>query len=352
MSKSNLKYKLTSIFIGIFLGLIIAELGLRVGKYLTFQNLEKIEFGNRQPINQPNKELKLGHIIQISDHHKIIYELIPNSIYKFQDATVKTNSRGFKDKDYPTQKGKHTKRIIGIGDSGMFGWGVEENECYLTQLENKLNQNDSLNFEIINTSVPGYNTVMEVAVLENKIDLTQVDLVIIDFIINDFELPSFIRKKPNFWTLEKSFVLLFFEENFIHSQENRDRWLIDSPSDGHGYFESRVEKVPEEYQDMVGQENYVLAMKRLEKLREKYGFDILVLSQSPFLKIPKVVTNTCQELNLDFIDFAPYWEVYKSKHPNAQWKLSEDDWHPTAEGHTEVAKVLFEKIMKKWVVFE
>ena len=123
MSKSKLKLKLTSILIGTLLGLLTIEVGLRIVKYLTFQNLDKIEFGNRPPINQPNKELKLGQIIQISDYKKIIYELIPNSTYKFQNTLVKTNSQGFKDKDYPFKKGKNTKRIIGIGDSGMFGWG-------------------------------------------------------------------------------------------------------------------------------------------------------------------------------------------------------------------------------------
>ncbi|MFK7774273.1 MAG: SGNH/GDSL hydrolase family protein [Saprospiraceae bacterium] len=346
MSKDITKLKLASISFGIIIALLIAEVGLRIIKFMTFQNLNKIEFGNRTPINQPNDELTLGQIIQISDNNKIIYQLIPNSSYRFENASIKTNDEGFKDKTYPKIKPLHTRRIIGIGDSGMFGWGVEEEDCYLTQLENRLNLNDSLNFEVINTSVPGYNTVMEVEVLEKKIQLDQVDLVIIDFITNDFELPSFIRKKPDFTTLEKSFFLMFFEGDFFSKKRKRDEWLIDSPMDQEGYFESKVENVPEEYRNLVGKEAYVVAMQRLKELGDEYGFEIIVLSQSPHLKIPKIVTETCDNLDLRFIDFAPHWEKYKSKNPTAQWKLSDDDWHPTAEGHREISNTLFEVIQK------
>lgn len=121
MSKSTLKLKLASITFGIILSILVAEIGLRIIKFMTFQNLDKIEFGNRVPIDQPDDELTLGQIIQISENNKIIYELIPNSNYQFKNVLVQTNNEGFKDKDYPKTKPLHTKRIIGIGDSGMFG---------------------------------------------------------------------------------------------------------------------------------------------------------------------------------------------------------------------------------------
>lgn len=117
---------------------------------------------------------------------------------------------------------------------------------------------------------------MEVEVLETKIQLNQVDLVIIDFITNDFELPSFIRKKPNFTTLEKSFFLMFFEGDFFSKKRKRDEWLIDSPINQEGYFESKVENVPDEYKNMVGKEAYVLAMRRLKELGDQHGFEIIV----------------------------------------------------------------------------
>ena len=343
MSSKQTKFKIFSIAFGIIIGLLVVEIGLRVNKYFTFQNLDNIDFGNRSPIDLPEEELTLGQMIQISSHRKIIYELIPNSTYQFKNVKVQTNDQGFKDKNYPPQKDNNTKRIIGIGDSGMFGWGVSESDCYISQLENQLNQSDSFNYEIINTSVPGYNTVMEVAVLENKIDLNQVDLVIIDFISNDFELPSFIRKQPNFWTTQKSFILMFFEENYFSKKISRDQWLNSSPVED-GYFLSDPEKVPEAYRDMVGTKSYVSAMKRLKELSEEFDFQIIVMSQSPFLKVPKIVTQTCEDLDLDFIDFAPHWKDYKTQNPNARWKLSEDDWHPTAEGHYQISKILFKKI--------
>lgn len=343
-----MKLKIFSIILGVVIGLLFAEIAIRVYKYSIFQNLDEIEFGNRAPVQRPNEELKLGEMIQISSFKKIIYELIPNSSYKFKNVLVETNEDGFRDKHYPELKEANTKRIIGIGDSGMFGWGVENKECYISQIEHRLNKESNQHFEIINTSVPGYNTVMEVAVLENRIQLDQVDLVIIDFISNDFELPSFIRKRPDFLTTKKSFLLIFLEENFIEKHQRRDKWLNNTPENEHGYFESDPKKVPDEYRDMVGKENYVKAMERLKALSLEYGFRVLVLSQSPFLKPPQVVTETCKKLEFEFIDFAPFWEKYKAKNPAARWKLAEDDWHPTVEGHSEVANVVYEKLISSY----
>jgi len=303
MKTKNKKLKLYSILLGTIIGLLVAEVGLRVIKYITFHNLDDIELGNRDSILSPEEELTLGQVVQLSSHQKIIYEFIPNSSFKFQKVKVEINKDGFRDKNYPEEKDSNSKRIIGIGDSGMFGWGVEQNENYLAVLEGMLNQSDSLQFEIINTSVPGYNTVMEVAVLENKIDLEEVDIVIIDFIENDFELPNFIRKKPKFWNLEKSFLLMFFEENFFGKKQKRDRWLETATKDDKGNFEKNPNNVPEEYQSMIGKKGYVGAMQKLKELSEQYGFEVLVMSQSPFLKVPKVVTQTCSELNFPFLDF-------------------------------------------------
>ena len=342
--KKATKLKLISGIIGIIFGLLIAEIGLRVYKFVIFQNLDQIEFGDRDSISQPEDNLTLGHVIQISTFQKIIYELIPNSIYKFKDKIAETNDNGFRDKNYPTIKAANTKRIIGLGDSGMFGWGVGQEESYLSKLEAQLNQSDSINYEVINTGVPGYNTVMEVSVLENKIQMDQVDLVIIDFVHNDFELPSFIRKKPNFWTLKKSYILLFIEENFIAKHQKQDKWLNLAPKDEKGLFESDPDKLPEEYKDMVGEKSFAEAMRRLKELSEEYGFEILVLHKERSPKKPKIVTETCKELKIEIIEAGPAWRAYKETHPEGEWKLAERDWHPSAEAHHTIATALFDQI--------
>jgi lysophospholipase L1-like esterase len=288
----------------------------------------------------------LGEVIQLSSNNKIIYELIPNSTYRFQNIVVKTNSRGFRDQEYPAKKSKKTKRIIGLGDSIMFGWGVEEEECYLSQLEDMLNENenDSTNYEVINTGVPGYNTTMEVAVLENKIDLSQVDLVIINFIENDFDLPNFIRKKPPYNSLKQSFIRRqLFPEN-LNGWRGIDARLHESPFDTTGYYEKDPENVPDIYKDMVGEKNYLAAMQKLKDLSEKHNFQLILLSNSLYKERPKSVTDFAEKSNIPYLDVRNSWWDCKVEFNNKTYKISAIDWHPNRYGHTCNARILYKKV--------
>ncbi|MEM7372010.1 MAG: SGNH/GDSL hydrolase family protein [Bacteroidota bacterium] len=322
-------FKIILITLGTLFGFLIAEIGYRAYHYITWHDLDDIKVDDRPPVIQPDKELTMGQFLQFTPNQKLIYELVPSSSYRFINVPVQTNENGFRDKSYPEQKAEHTFRIIGLGDSNMFGWGVEEKDSYMAQLEGKLNQEDSVHYEIINTAVPGYNTVIEVETLEKKIDLSQVDLVMMNFVPNDFELPTFVRKKPEYLGIKKSFILQLFENT--HGKETR--------------LTGSTAEVPEEYMDMVGEEPYVKAMNRLKELAEEHGFQILVFHHSPFVhKVPPIAIKTCEELNIDFLDIVPIWKAYKEEHPEASWRLAHNDWHPTVLAHTFVSDILLEKL--------
>ncbi len=337
-------FKLIGITIGTLIGLILAEAAFRFYHYRSSpSDLSVLEVENRVPIQQPENELKLGQIIQFSAHPRIIYELIPASCYRFQGATVQTNSQGFRDKEYPRQKTKGSKRIIGLGDSVLFGWGVEESDCYLAQVETRLNQQDSIKYECINTGVPGYNTSMEIAVLEERFDLSEVDLVLLNFVGNDFDLPDFIRKQPAYFGIKKSFILQHFGDD-----KGKDARLGDAPFDKENWrFQRNPEEIPEAYRDMVGEAGFQKALQRLAALQQQYGFQVLVLSHSPFIELPPIVPQVCASLNFDFLNLKKAWQKHLEEYPNTIWKLSENDWHPSVEGHRFIAnRLLLELTME------
>lgn len=336
-------FKLIGITLGTLVGLLLAELGFRAYHYWSTSDLSAVEIGNRKAINKPTAELSLGQIIQLSPNPRIIYDLIPNSFYRFQNVAVQTSSQGFRDKDYPKQKKKGSKRIIGLGDSVMFAWGVEEDKGYLALVEKQLNkQQDSLSYELINTGVPGYNTSMEVAVLEHKFDLNEIDLVILNFVGNDFDLPDFIRKKPAYFGIKKSFILQYFGDN-----KGQDKRLGGAPFDKENWrFQRKPEDVPTEYKDMVGEVAYQAALAQLVRLSVQYRFEILVLSHSPYIEIPKVVPQTCTTLGIEFLDLKAAWQEHLQKQPNAIWKIAENDWHPSVEAHHFIATNLQKKLLE------
>lgn len=336
----QLTFKIIAITFGTLLALLLVEVGFRAYHFATHIDFKKVVASKRSAVLRPGEELSLGDFIQLSAHRRIIYELVPSSKFNFQKKPVETSAQGFRDKAYPTQKSKRTYRIIGLGDSVMFGWGVDEADCYLTQLENSLNVQDSTVFEAINTAVPGYNTAMEVATLEHKFDLDEVDMVIINYIGNDCDLPNFIRKKPQYLTLRKSFILMrFFENDEMNVPLESAPW---NPLGG-GY-DNKQERVPPEYRDMVDVPGYLSAMHRLRELQAAHGFEVITVATNPDGPAMDYVQLACDSFSLDLLDVYPIWQDYLAAHPSAVWQQSEVDGHPAPLGHQLIADALRKRI--------
>ncbi len=108
-------------------------------------------------------------------------------------AHVTTNSLGWREKEILKEKDENTIRIIGVGDSVMYGWGVSEDERYMDVLENKLNRNfQKYNWETLVFAVPGYNLAMEIELLKQYVLDHDPDLIIYGFNDNDYCLPDFV----------------------------------------------------------------------------------------------------------------------------------------------------------------
>ena len=91
----------------------------------------------------------------------------------------------------------------------MFGWGVDDDETYLTRLTQRLTEHFSpVRWEALNTVVPGYNTVMEVETLRRRALHYGPDLVLVHYVGNDRRLPYFLaeasestmRMRCHLWT--------------------------------------------------------------------------------------------------------------------------------------------------------
>lgn len=180
----------------------LAGLALRVRVYCESQK----SFGKLMK-NLPQFEKgiarHLGQIIQPSQYPKIIYELRPNMSVNFSGVLVKTNSQGFRNDSFTLVKGNNTVRIIGLGDSHMFGWGVPQDKMYTKVLEGMLNARfPHQNWEVINTAVPGYNTYIEIETLNRKALAYNPDIVIVEYIGNDLDLPDFLIESVNYLSMK------------------------------------------------------------------------------------------------------------------------------------------------------
>lgn len=298
-------------------------------------------------------EVLLRDIIRLSKYPKIIYELIPNLSVQFYGKSLTTNSDGFRSPQYLEQKRPGTFRIVGLGDSVMFGWRVSDHECYLSLLEETLNRTfPNVSWEVINTAVPGYNTVMEVETLKAKALLYNPDVVITHYVGNDIDLPNFIRKKEYYLTLKKSFLFEFILHRLRGATQHIADPLVPAP---HRSFERRFEndpdRVPDEYKDMVGKDAYYRAMKELKALSLEHGFELLIIS----IQAPNYVKEICSLSNIPQIEAIE--KVTQFMHANEIKKysgsvltISEDDPHPSAIGHRIMSEFICEYFEKNGLI--
>lgn len=81
-----------------------------------------------------------------------------------------------------------TERILFLGDSYTFGWGVSESEVYVRRVEGML-RDAGRDVLVLNAGVPGFNTAQEFAWLVEHFDTFQPDRVIVGYVVNDIDAP-------------------------------------------------------------------------------------------------------------------------------------------------------------------
>jgi GDSL-like Lipase/Acylhydrolase family len=334
-------------FTSAVLCLALAEATLRFMSYWdnrktsqAFQNLGQVE-----GLSDPTQNVPLRQMIRPSENPRIIYGLRPNISVLSHDKPVMTNTHGFRGPEYGTLKSDKTIRIVGLGDSVMFGWGVSNEEYYLALLSEYLNQSapDGYRWEIINTAVPGYNTAMEVETFRTKGLDYHPDLVIIEYVSNDLDLPNFLWREENYLSLRKSFVLDFVLSRLSHGHRDVHNSLADAPMSAIGHrFESDPDRVPAQYKDLVGPDAYHAAMAELKLLSVKHDFPLLVFT----FHMQDVVDDILRALDLPLLDgryaFMTYMSELGIKKYGPPLALSHEDPHPSALGHAIVAKVLYD----------
>jgi len=100
---------------------------------------------------------------------------------------LRTNQLGFRGPEVATTKPAGTFRIVLLGDSVAFGWGVDEQVTFARRLEAEWNgPRPAQRLEVVNTAHPMYDTNQEEATLREALPL-QPDLVLLVYVVNDIE---------------------------------------------------------------------------------------------------------------------------------------------------------------------
>ena len=134
---------------------------------------------------------------------------VPNRSAFLMGVPVSINSHGLRDREYPIEKGPDVYRIVMLGDSTTFGWGVPLEQTVAKILESRLNASGGhapRRFEALNAGVGNYGTVQEFNHYLTYDRAFHPDLVILEYFIND---PEPVPKERASGLIGKSYLVAF-----------------------------------------------------------------------------------------------------------------------------------------------
>ena len=205
---------LAMITLSVIIFAAIAEMGLRVAFFHSkdfSMEMWKYAVQLKRPVANP--QLSFAHV--------------PNGHSFLMGVDVKINSQGLRDYEYPLAKAPGTYRIMMLGDSTTFGWGLPLEDTAPKVLERQLNEAEAAQerkFEVINAGVGNYDTVQEVTYYETRGRAFHPDMVILVYFIND---PEPVPTEKKGFLIDRSYLIAFATNRFdgiLRKTGSRPTW--------------------------------------------------------------------------------------------------------------------------------
>ena len=171
-----------------FLKLYQARAGIIISGASLLLSIGAVELGIRtvDPLGISYYELAGEyHLDKKADEH-LVFRHKPSWETRYGEVLVTYNERGLRDRPIlPKAEGEY--RILALGDSVTFGWGVPQHQIFAFRLEQLLQGSLQRPVRVINSGVGGYNTVQEVTYFKQEGVTFQPDLVMLTYVQNDIE---------------------------------------------------------------------------------------------------------------------------------------------------------------------
>lgn len=313
---------------------LVAEIGLRVILKTTQdkQSLDRLDAISAKLTEETIRSSHpLAAIVRRSARPALIYELRPGLERDFGHRHVRINNAGMRDvREYLEAKGTNTFRIVGLGDSGMFGWDVEQEDPYLAVLGRSLNaRGDGRTYEVLNFGVPGYNTQLELEMLKCRALAYGPDVVVVGWCDNDFNYPFFIPQKSQWSRKNISFLyyLIFNRQRFAEIALNRI-------GDRRNFNEQNI---PDHFKDGIDVGGVRQCFAELMELSRRHRFNVLV-----FGPMQREAVQICKEIGIPY--YNTHERIAENRYP-PEYKVH--FMHPSPAGHKVLAEHMEQELRSR-----
>jgi lysophospholipase L1-like esterase len=272
------------------------------------------------------------------DHPLLGYAHPKSVAYRLGKNRVSLNSNGHRNDDMPVAKPAGERRILVLGDSVTFGWGVDQGEDFPARLEALLRQQDNRVWRVINSGVNGYNSEQEAIYFASEGIAFEPDIVLLVYVANDADpafdpksvtwrrYPAWPSSLPELLDRARSVSYLYQTTRLFRGMKELEMTATASP--------------PQSITRHARWPDSLRALRIISDLCRIHGIPFLLAtefgSDAEFFLAMK-------EREIDAVSLGPAWE----KVPPGQQHVSRVDPHPTARGHIEVANWLLEQIRNR-----
>jgi lysophospholipase L1-like esterase len=260
------------------------------------------------------------------------HEHAPGAAAHLMGSDVKINSLRLRDREIPYERTPGVLRILMIGDSVTFGWGVGQEETTSKRLEKLLND-ANIRAEVINAGVGNYNTAMEVEYfLSDGLKYTP-DLVVLNYFINDAE-PTPVYSRYGWWATH-SYAYAYLAgrlDMLMRRLSQKTDWreyytgLYAADASGWDTAKKLMRLLAE-----------TCAARKIRLLVVHYP-ELRILADYPFRSVERLVRTEAERLGIAYLDLHG---AVRDIEPSKLW-VTPPDPHPNALAHALFARAIFD----------
>jgi lysophospholipase L1-like esterase len=268
---------------------------------------------------------------------RMTHEHIPRSRATLMGVPVAINSLGFRSPEIAVAKPAGTYRIVLVGDSLTFGWGVRAEDGFAEVLSRAIDEEmrarkSATAVQVVNTGIGNYNTSQQLALFENAARRLDPDVVILNYYINDAE-PTPTERLP--YAVSYSYLAMWLWGRLDTLSRMMDRaadyktYYSDLYSDGRQGFAATRQALAA-FGQLSREDDFRYIVAILPELHS-------VAPTYEFTAVHDKVRVAAQSGGADSVaDLVPF---FAGERPDSLW-VSPDDAHPNAKGHAIIARGL------------
>ena len=273
---------------------------------------------------------------RVAEDPEIGHEHIPGTSARLMGVDVSINNRGLRDDEVEAVKPPEVMRILMLGDSVTFGWGVPAGETMSNVLERELTTRGAGPVEVINAGVGNYNTAMEVGYFFHSGKAYAPDIVVLNYFINDTELTPTYEEVPWFARYSYAYAVIGgawdgLKRRFLGGADWRTYYAGLYVDDAPGWRVAQESVV--RLADYCHAKGIRLVIVNVPELRELIDY--------PFADVTAKLEAVAASHEIEFVNLLP---ALRGQSPSTLW-VSAPDPHPNPRAHYYMGRFLADYLL-------